>query len=190
MPADESGAGGDPGAAATAGLAPKAGRGPMDELVFRRPVEADHATVIGVVDHWSGGRRARQLAARHWFRDFTGTSWVVETAEGRLLGILLGYRSPDAPARAVIQLLGVDPNHRRRGLARMLLERFRNDGLRSGVRRIEAVVPPDERAAIAFFRAQGFRPDDGPGTMRLYGTPAFPDLEGDGGDRAVIVWEA
>ena len=29
----------------------------------------------------------------------------------------------------------------------------------------------------------GFAPDDGPGTQRLYGTPAYPDYDADGEDR-------
>ncbi len=28
--------------------------------------------------------------------------------------------------------------------------------------------------------------DDGPGTQRVYGTPAYPDYEGDGEDIAVM----
>jgi ribosomal protein S18 acetylase RimI-like enzyme len=158
-----------------------------DELVFRRPVEGDHATVVAIVEHWWGEKRARALATRSWFRHFTGTSWVVEDTEGRLLGFLIGYRSPDDPARAVIHLIGVHPSHRRRGLGRALADRFLGDARAAGVRRVEAVTPPDRRAAIAFHRAMGFRPDDGPGTMRLYGTPATPDLEGEGEDRVLLV---
>lgn len=158
-----------------------------DQLVFRRPVETDHARIIRLVEHWWGDRRARPLAVRAWFRHFTGTSWVVEDATGRSLGFLIGYRSPDHPTRAVIQLVGVDPNHRRRGLGRALVERFVDDVRRVGVRTIEAVTAPDARAAIAFHRALGFQPDDGPGTMRLYGTPATPDLEGEGEDRVLLL---
>jgi hypothetical protein len=46
---------------------------------------------------------------------------------------------------------------------------------------------PDDPIAIAFFRALGFVPDDGPGSRRLFGVPAFPDHEGDGQDRVVFV---
>jgi hypothetical protein len=32
----------------------------------------------------------------------------------------------------------------------------------------------------------GFTPIDGPGTQRLYGTPAFPDYDGEGDERTVF----
>jgi ribosomal protein S18 acetylase RimI-like enzyme len=159
---------------------------PPGELVFRRPVEADHDRIVRLVEHWWGERRVRPLATRAWFRHFTGTSWIAEDDSGRLLGFLIGYRSPDRGSHAVLQLIGVEPNHRRRGLGRELVGRFADDVRAAGVRTIEAVTPPDARRAIAFLRALGFRPDDGPGTMRLYGTPATPDLEGEGEDRVLL----
>jgi ribosomal protein S18 acetylase RimI-like enzyme len=131
----------------------------------------------------------RPLASRSWFRHFTGTSWIAEDERGRPLGFLIGYASPDDASRAVIHLVGVDPNHRRRGLGRALVDRFTGDVRASGARTIEAATPPDARRAIAFHRALGFRPDDGPGTMRLYGTPATPDLEGEGEDRVLLIRE-
>ena len=157
-----------------------------DALVFRRPVEADHRAVIAVIDHWWGDRRSRPLANRAWFRHFTGSSWIAEDGTGRLLGFLLGYRSPDDPTRAILHLVGVHPSHRGRGLGRALVDRFVADARSSGVRTLEATTPPDARRAIGFLRALGFQPDDGPGTMRLYGTPATPDQEGDGEDRALL----
>ena len=33
----------------------------------------------------------------------------------------------------------------------------------------------------------GFRPDDGPGTQRLYGTIAYPDYDGEGEDRVRFI---
>ena len=56
-----------------------------DELRFRRPTEADHAQIVGQVDDWWGGRRLHDILPRLWFQHFTGTSWVVEDADGRLL---------------------------------------------------------------------------------------------------------
>ena len=49
-----------------------------------------------------------------------------------------------------------------------------------------AVTWPGNRISVAFHQAMGFRVDDGPGTQRLYGTPAYVDHDGPGEDRVVF----
>ena len=146
-----------------------------DELRFRRPIEADHARIVGQVDDWWGGRRLHDILPRLWFQHFTGTSWVAEDASGRLVGFLVGFISPDHPDEAYIHMVGTSPNHRRRGLGRALYERFFEDVAGRGARRVDAVTWPGQpRCRSAFHRAMGFEPATGPGTQNLYGTPAYP----------------
>lgn len=161
----------------------------MTELWFRRPHEEDHARVLDAAPDWWADRRVRPLVRRIWFRHFASRSWLVETPDGRLAGVLLGFVSPDDPSVAVIHLLGVSPNHRRAGLGGELVARFEAEVAPLGVRRLEAAVWPDDRIAVTFLRALGFRPDDGPGTQPLYGTPAYADFEGPGEDVAILVRE-
>lgn len=156
-----------------------------EAIAYRRPAEADHARLARAVEAWWSARRARPLLQRAWFRHFSGTSWLA-LAGDRPVGVLLGYRSQDDPSLAVLQLIAVDPTYRRRGVGRALLERFAGDLRRRGARRLEVVAWPDDRPALAFFRAADLRPDAGLGTMPLYGTPSVPHYEGDGEDRAVL----
>jgi GNAT superfamily N-acetyltransferase len=158
----------------------------LDGLVFRRPTPADHARVVAVVDEWWGGRRMRALLPRLWFEHFSATSWIVETGDGRLAGFLVGFRSPDHPEQAYVHMVGTDPNRRRAGLGRAMYARFIDEMARAGVRQVDAVTWPGNRVSVAFHRALGFVPADGPGTQRLYGTPAFPDHDGEGEDRVVF----
>jgi hypothetical protein len=51
---------------------------------------------------------------------------------------------------------------------------------------VSAITWPGNRVSVGFHRAMGFAPDDGPGTQRLYGTPAYPDYDGEGDDRVVF----
>jgi GNAT superfamily N-acetyltransferase len=164
----------------------EAGVAPFDPpgIVFRRPVEADHAAVIARMDGWWPGRRARTFVQRWWFRHATGTSWVAEGEDGRLVGFVLAQPSGDDPAVALVHAIAVNPNERRRGLGRALMERVADDLRAQGGRRLEATSWPGEPITTHFLRGVGFTPDDGPGTMRLFGTPAYPDYEGDGEDRA------
>jgi ribosomal protein S18 acetylase RimI-like enzyme len=156
---------------------------------FRRPTEADHAVVARVIDEWWGGRRMSWLARRLWFQHFTGTSWIAEDPDGHLVGFLVGFISPDDPETGYAHMIATNPNRRRRGLGRELYGRFFADVRVRGVRRVRAITWPGNRASVDFHRAIGFRVEEGPGVQNLYGTPAYPDYDGDGEDRVVFVRE-
>lgn len=181
------------------------------DVRLRHPGEADHARLVGVIDEWWGGRRMRSHLPRLWLRHFASTSWIAEVREAdesrgaggvsgsrgavaprRLAGFLVGYVSTDDASVASIHLLAVDPNLRRRGVGRTLMERFCSDALETGVRHVEAPVRPDERPAVEFARAVGFEPvvRDAASWIAarpLYGVPAFEDWDGPGEDRALLV---
>jgi ribosomal protein S18 acetylase RimI-like enzyme len=157
-----------------------------DAIALRRPTEADHARLVGHVDDWWGGRRMHPLFLRMWFTHFTGTSWLAEDADGRPVGFLVGFISPDRPDEAYIHMVATSPNHRRAGLGRTLYERFFEDVRPRGVRRVSAITWPGNRVSVGFHRAMGFAPATGPGTQNLYGTPAYPDYDADGEDRVVF----
>jgi GNAT superfamily N-acetyltransferase len=158
----------------------------LDTLAFRRPLEADYARIVEVIDEWWGGRRVRALLPRLWFQHFTGTSWILEAPDGRLAGFIVAFISQDDPTRGYVHMVGTDPNWRRSGIGRRLYEQALEDLRRRSVSRVHAVTWPGDRASVAFHVALGFRIDDGPGTQRLYGTPAYPDYDGYGEDRVVL----
>lgn len=157
-----------------------------EDLRFRRPIEADHAVVVAQVNDWWGGRRMRAMLPRLWFRHFAATSWIAETQEGRLMGFLIGFISPDHPDEAYVHMLGTSPNLRHRGVGRALYERFFDDARARGAHRVVSVTWPGNQVSVGFHRAMGFVPDDGSGTQPLYGTSAYADYDGEGEDRVVF----
>ncbi len=156
------------------------------ELAFRRPSEADHARIVGLVDEWWGGRKMRTLLPRLWFQHFTGTSWIAENEAGRLAGFVVAFISQDDPTTGYVHMIAADPNHRRAGIGRALYDRVFADLASRGVRRVKAITWPGNRQSVAFHHSIGFRVDDGPGTQNLYGTPAYADYDGHGDDRVVF----
>jgi ribosomal protein S18 acetylase RimI-like enzyme len=159
----------------------------VTDLRFRRPTEADHPALVGVVDEWWGGRRMQPFFQRLWFQHFCGTSWLAELPDGRPAGFLVGFISPDDPTVGYVKLITTNPNLRQRGLGRELYERFIADVAARGVREVRAITWPGNRVSVRFHTAIGFRPVDGAGTQNLYGTPAFPDYDAPGEDRVVFV---
>lgn len=155
-------------------------------VAFRRPGEADHRVIVDLIDEWWGGQRMHHLLPRLWFRHFAGTSWIAETPDGRLAGFLVGFVSPDRPSEAYVHLVAANPNLRRAGVGRALYDRFFEDVRARGAASVSAVSWPDNRSAVAFHRALGFRVDEGPGTRPIHGLPAYPDYDGDRADRVVL----
>lgn len=159
------------------------------EIRYRRPTEADHRSIVMVVNDWWGGRQMDVLLPRLWLQHFSGTSWLGETADGRLAGFLIGFLSPDQPEVAYCHMIAANPNLRQRGIGTELYERFFADARVGGRTRVVAVTWPGNRASIAFHRALGFEPEVGPGTQNLYGTPAYPAYDSERDDRTVLVRE-
>lgn len=153
----------------------------------RHPTEADLAGLDARLRDWREDRSSRGGPGRTWFRHLGGTAWLAEASgDHRPLGLLLGFRSPDRSTDAVIHLVAVDPEFRRRGIGRDLLERFAATLAAAGAATLEATCRPDDRIALAFFTALGFAPQAGPGSSRIYGMPAFADWDGAGEDRVLL----
>lgn len=168
-------------------MADAASRPSLEDLAFRRPIEADYAGLVRVIDDWWGGRKLDILLPRLWLQHFTGTSWLAETAEGRLAGFLIGFHSPDHPNVAYCRLVATNPNLRLRGVGRALYEHFFDDARRAGRHEVRAITWPGNRASIAFHRALGFEVEAGPGSENLYGTPSQAGYDFDREDRAILV---
>ncbi len=114
----------------------------LSDLAFRRPIEADHARIVDVIDHWWGERRMRHLLPRLWLEHFSGTSWIVERDDGRLAGFVVAFVSQDHPDTGYVHMIASEPGRRRRGLGRALYERAFTDLAARGVRRVQAVTWP------------------------------------------------
>ncbi len=167
---------------------PPPARPPAPAYVVRNVGDEDMESLEARLRDWGEERRGRGGPGRTWFRHFGGTSWLAETAaDARPLGVLLGFRSPDRRAEAVIHLVAVDPSVRRRGIGRYLVEHFGTGLAGNGATTLAATCRPDDKIALAFFDAIGFAPDAGPGSTRLYGVPAYADWDGPGEDRVLLL---
>jgi ribosomal protein S18 acetylase RimI-like enzyme len=151
----------------------------------RPATEDDHLPLVRGVDDW-WGRPTRHRLPRFWFQHFTGTSLVAEDDDGRRIGFVVGFASPDRPDEAYLHLLGVAPGRRRRGVGRTLWEAFETRTRERGARRVTTIAWPGDPIGLAFLRSMGFEVDDGPGTRSLYGVPARTDWNDDRDDQVVL----
>jgi ribosomal-protein-alanine N-acetyltransferase len=85
-------------------------------------------------------------------------TWIAEETD-QMAGFAIVEWSGDPPGRfAYIQTLEVAPQHRRRGIARELLNRLETSAHAAGASEIWLHVDAENAAAIALYRARGYQP--------------------------------
>ncbi|NPA07279.1 MAG: ribosomal protein S18-alanine N-acetyltransferase [Chloroflexi bacterium] len=119
---------------------------------WMRPEDAAHAAALS--------RASFDLpwAEEHFqyeVRNPLSRAWVVEEmANGQVVGFLILWLVAD---QAEIATVAIAAEHRRRGLARHLVARAVREACAQGARQIDLEVRVDNHAAIALYRALGFR---------------------------------
>lgn len=157
-------------------------------LVWRRPVETDHARIAPLLGGWWGGRDMAALLPRLFFQFFTGTSLVVDDADGSVAGFVVAFVSADDPAVGYIHFVGVAPSQRGSGLGRELYERTFETLRANGCRVVKCVTSPVNTGSIAFHGSMGFRQTLPPGAVPPSEGPlVWPDYDAEGEPRVVFV---
>lgn len=163
------------------------------DLTLRTARESDYPAVSMAIAAWwdhpgfdtpEARRERAALVPRLWLQHFAETSVVAER-DGALVGFLIGFLSPGRADEAYIHFVGVHPEERRRGVARLLYERFFARSREAGRRVVRCVTTPTNSPSIAFHAAMGFRVE--PGTERVDEVLAKADYDGPGVSRVAFV---
>lgn len=135
-----------------------------------RPLKkADYDEIVREIDRWWGGPTTA-LAHPMFFYELGDLARVVED-EGQLVGFLLGFLCPDGKT-GYVHLVGIHPDYRRRGVARMLYTAFEDDCRRAGSLLLKAITTLGNEASLSFHHALGWTSSEvedyaGPGRMRI-----------------------
>lgn len=148
-------------------------------MMKTRPItKVDYDEIVREIDRWWGGPTTA-LAHPMFFYELGDLARVVED-DGEVVGFLFGFLCPDGRT-GYVHLIGIHPDYRRRGVARMLYTAFEEDCRRAGYRRLKAITTLGNEASVSFHRALGWEAAEiedyaGPGRMRIVFTKALtPD---------------
>jgi GNAT superfamily N-acetyltransferase len=147
----------------------------------RRITKGDFDRIVEVIDHWWGGPIGT-FAHPIFFYELGGAALVVE--EGSLMiGFLLGFLATGtgsmrgSPAESgsrigYVHLVGIHPDFRRRGVGRLLYDRFTENSRAAECTGMKAITTPGYEGSIRFHVALGWdvqEVDDyaGPGRRRV-----------------------
>jgi len=135
-----------------------------------RPLtKADYDQIVRVIDRWWGGPTSA-LAHPIFFYELGRLGRVVES-DGLLVGFLLGFVCPDAPV-GYVHLIGIHPDHRRHGVAKLLYTAFEADCRRVGCAQLKAITTLGNEGSVRFHQALGWSMAEvedyaGPGRLRI-----------------------
>lgn len=154
-----------------------------NELKFRTPTVEDHLGIVSAIPEWwqtANSDTLPLLVPKLFVQHFSDTSTLVEDGEGKLAGFLIGFRSAAQPEVGYIHFVGVRPDQRGAGLARVLYERFFDEMRSRGCTEVHAVTSIVNLRSQDFHRAMGF---EFAGDAEFDGVLGWTDYDGPGHHR-------
>ena len=123
--------------------------------MITRPLgKQDYDHIVQIIDRWWGGPTTA-LAHPIFFYELGALARVVEH-DGILVGFLLGFIAPGPPKTGYVHLVGIHPDHRRRGVGRLMYEAFEQDCRKAGVVRMKAITTLGNEGSQLFHQVLGW----------------------------------
>jgi GNAT superfamily N-acetyltransferase len=136
----------------------------------RKITKTDFDRIVEVIDHWWGGPIST-FAHPIFFYELGDMALVVEH-DGTLIGFLLGFLAHVPEPVGYIHLVGIHPEHRRRGVGRLLYSKFTESARALGCAKLKAITTTGYEGSLRFHLAQGWQSQEiddyaGPGRKRI-----------------------
>jgi GNAT superfamily N-acetyltransferase len=137
---------------------------------IRGITKSDFDYIVSVLDRWWGGPSAERAHPVFFYE--LGDQALIAEEDGQVVGFLLGFIAPTHPPTGYVHLVGIHPDHRRRGVGKELYKQFTDRCRTHGARRLKAMATVGNENSTRFHLALGFQlreePDyAGPGRARL-----------------------
>lgn len=123
-------------------------------MQIRGITKTDFDYIVSVLDRWWGGPSSERAHPIFFYE--LGTHGLVAEDDGEVVGFLLGFLAPGAPPSGYVHLVGIHPDHRRRGVGMRLYERFTERCREAGAHRIKAIATVGNEGSVQFHEALGF----------------------------------
>lgn len=129
-------------------------------MIIRGIKKEDFDYIVAVLDRWWGGPSGERAHPVFFYE--LGEQALIAEEGGEVVGFLLGFLAPTSPMTAYVHLVGIHPDHRRRGVGKELYEHFTRRAHRAGARRIKAITTVGNEGSIRFHQALGFATQEDP----------------------------
>lgn len=159
-------------------IAPKAKPQYHSRSLKTRPLnKGDFDKIVEVFDRWWGGPSSGFSPHPIFFYELGEHALVVEE-ESELVGFLLGFIAERPDRTGYVHLVGIHPDHRRKGVGRVLYEQFTEVCRSAGCLRMKAITTSANEGSQRFHEALGWSAQEiedyaGPGRRRVVFTRAL-----------------
>jgi GNAT superfamily N-acetyltransferase len=147
-------------------------------MLTRALEKRDYDLIVQVIDRWWGGPTSA-LAHPIFFYELGDMARIVED-DGVMVGFLLGFiaNSKQGGDVGYVHLVGIHPDHRRRGVGRLLYEAFERDCRKAGAVRMKAITTLGNEGSQIFHQVLGWDMVEienyaGPGRPRIVFSKEF-----------------
>lgn len=127
---------------------------------IRGITKSDFDYIVAVLDRWWGGPSSERAHPIFFYE--LGKQALIAEADGDVVGFLLGFVAPTSPPVAYVHLVGIHPDHRRRGVGKVLYEQFIERAKQAGAERIKAITTVGNDGSVRFHEALGFEVSEDP----------------------------
>ena len=144
----------------------------------RKIAKSDFDEIVEVIDRWWGGPIST-FAHPIFFYELGEHALCVEH-DDQIIGFLLGFTTPATPPSGYVHLVGIHPDHRRRGVGRLLYQTFTDACRAAGCDEIKAITTLSNEGSISFHLAVGWQAREvedyaGRGRKRIVFTKSLRD---------------
>jgi len=143
--------------------------------VQTRPLtKADFDHIVEVFDHWWGGPSSGFSPHPLFYYELGEHALVVEDGTD-VVGFLLGFAVNQT---GYVHLVGIHPERRRKGVGRVLYEKFTQACRNAGCTRMKAITTAANEGSLRFHEALGWTAEEvedyaGPGRRRIVFTKSL-----------------
>ena len=152
-------------------------------IKIRKGKPDDHDRIVPVMKDWWGGRDLTPMLPKLFLIHFHDTVLIAEK-ENELIGFLIGFLSQSYAEEAYIHFVGVHPEFRKKGLAKMLYENFFDICQKHHRTTIRACTSPVNKGSIKFHQSMGFQLE--PGNSEIDGVPVTLDYNRTGDHKVLL----
>ncbi len=129
-------------------------------MIIRGITKEDYDYVVAVLDRWWGGPSGERAHPVFFYE--LGEQALIAEDDGEVVGFLLGFLAPTVPPTAYVHLVGIHPEHRRRGVGKELYVQFTRRARTAGAERIKAITTVGNEGSVRFHEALGFSVTEDP----------------------------